>query len=275
MAGGDGTFTIDVGALFEEQGARVLAFTLRMLGNRADAEDATQETFLRAYRHARTYAGDSAASTWLFAIARNVCLDRLRSRAPRSFGALEEIVRRGARPGSADGTAGTGDGAAEAERRWYVEAVREGCLLATLACLSVDQRAAFVLRTLCGLSTADTARVLGRTENAVRVLIHRARRALKAFLCRNCSRYELANPCACANLVGFALARGWIGPDDRRVPPDRAAAAAGLAGRVIGDLARVTAVYTALPDPRLRPEVIDRITSGLRRLDQAAVGSEK
>ena len=109
--------TIDVAQLFELHGARVLAFTMRMLGNRADAEDATQETFLKAHRSALTFAGECSQSTWVFAIARNTCLDMLRSRSPRSFDDLEEITAR-ARDGLVDSPGVTDDSAAAAERQW-------------------------------------------------------------------------------------------------------------------------------------------------------------
>lgn len=262
---------VDVGGLFDEYGARVLAFVHRMLGDRAEAEDVTQETFLRAYRGAGTFAGDCAPSTWLFAIARNACLDRLAARRPRSFSSLEEIVTR---------QPPVHDTATEAQRHWYVQAVREGCLLGTLACLTADQRAAFVLRVLCDVSTEDTAAILGRSPNAVRVLTHRARRRLKAFLCRNCSGYDPANPCRCENLVGFCLARGWIGPDDRRIAASDAAAGAAHAAAVVDDVARLTAVYAAIPDPRLDSgpgrELAARIRSRLRVPDPVGrPGDEK
>lgn len=258
--------TIDVAELFELHGARVLAFTMRMLGSRADAEDATQETFLKAYRSAHTFAGECSQSTWVFAIARNTCLDILRSRSPRSFADLEEITAH-SRDGQARSPGVADDSAAEAEREWYVGAVREGCLLGTLACLSADQRAAFVLRVLCGMSTTDTAVVLDRSENAVRVLTHRARRSLKAFLCRNCSIYNPGAPCRCENLVGFSLAHGWIGPDDRQVSRSQAAAVAGRLAAAISDVARLTALYESLDEPGPGPAA--RIRSGLQSLDDA------
>jgi RNA polymerase sigma factor (sigma-70 family) len=70
----------------------VLAFAHRMLGDRAEAEDVVQETFLKAHRPARRFDGRSAPSTWVFAIARNACLDRLRGRRLRSFSSLEAVV---------------------------------------------------------------------------------------------------------------------------------------------------------------------------------------
>jgi RNA polymerase sigma-70 factor (ECF subfamily) len=83
---------IDVERLFTEHAGRLLTFAHRMLGDRADAEDAVQETFLKAFRQADHFDGRSAPSTWLFAIARNTCLDRLRGRPARTFTGLEGLI---------------------------------------------------------------------------------------------------------------------------------------------------------------------------------------
>ena len=254
--------SIDVGVLFAEHGAKVLAFTHRMLGNRADAEDATQETFLKAHRQASTFDGRCAPSTWLFAIARNTCLDRLGG-GPRSFESLEAALARGLAVGRG---APTREPDAEAERRDHVEAVREGCLLATLGCLTFDQRVAFVLRVLCEVSTSETAVVLDRTENAVRVLTHRARRNLKGFLCRNCSVYDPDNECSCENLVEFSLSQGWIGPDDRRVSRHEAAVAATRAAAAVDEVARLGAVFRSLDVPMLTPDAMERIRDRIQLL---------
>ena len=146
--------------------------------------------------------------------------------------------------------------------------VREGCLLATLACLTPDQRAAFVLRVLCGLDVSEVAAVLDRSDNAVRVLTSRARQALKGFLCRNCSLYDPDNPCDCRNLVGFSLARGWVTADDRRMPDGQAVDVAGRAASAVGDLTRLTAVYLSLPEPQLGPELLARIREGVAALNR-------
>ena len=93
-------------------------------------------------------------------------------------------------------------------------------------------------------NTSKYGVVLDRSENAVRVLTHRARRSLKAFLCRNCSIYNTAAPCRCENLVGFSLAQGWIGPGDRQVARPQAAA---VAGRVAAAISDVAGLYETAP----------------------------
>ncbi len=67
-----------LGHLYEMYGERIFRYTYRMLGNRSDAEDATAETFLRVLRRSAELRADGAFRTWLFRIARNLCIDRLR-----------------------------------------------------------------------------------------------------------------------------------------------------------------------------------------------------
>ena len=67
-----------LGGLYEMYGERIFRYTFRMLGNRSDAEDATAETFLRVLRRSAELRADGAFRTWLFRIARNLCIDKLR-----------------------------------------------------------------------------------------------------------------------------------------------------------------------------------------------------
>ena len=67
-----------LGTLYEVYGERIFRYTFRMLGNRTDAEDATAETFLRVLRRSAELRADGAFRTWLFRIARNLCIDKMR-----------------------------------------------------------------------------------------------------------------------------------------------------------------------------------------------------
>ena len=67
-----------LGGLYEIYGDKIFRYTYRMLGNRADAEDATAETFLRVLRRSADLRADGAFKTWIFRIARNLCIDKMR-----------------------------------------------------------------------------------------------------------------------------------------------------------------------------------------------------
>jgi RNA polymerase sigma-70 factor (ECF subfamily) len=70
-------------ALYESHGARMKSLALNVLGNRSDAEDAVQETFLRAYKNRHSFRSDAALWTWVYRILLNACHDIGRSRAAR------------------------------------------------------------------------------------------------------------------------------------------------------------------------------------------------
>jgi RNA polymerase sigma-70 factor, ECF subfamily len=130
---------------------------LRMLGSRADAQDAVQETFVRAWRALPRFRQDSAISTWLYRIVTRRALDKIASR--RSTGTLDEVeVEAGPDPAQA------------AEDQERLRAVRRA-----IAKLPPDQRAALVLREFEGLSYQEVAQVLGASVPAIKTRIHRAR----------------------------------------------------------------------------------------------------
>ncbi len=193
---------IDIERLYAEQFPRLRSFALRMLGDEEAASDVAQETFAAAIGKADSFRAESSASTWLFAIAKNLCLQRLKGARERSFGDLEAIIEaRSEAPSAAR---------SDAERSFYVEEVKQGCLLGLLQCLPFAQRCVFVLHLLNEVPIALVARVMERSENSIRILLSRARASMNAFLCRNCSLMKEGNRCSCENMIEFSLERGLI-----------------------------------------------------------------
>jgi RNA polymerase sigma-70 factor (ECF subfamily) len=148
---------------------RVFGVALRMLGNRAEAEDIAQDTFLRAHRALGEFRGEARLGTWLYAIASRLCLNRLASGARRHEQhndlALSQAPAEGA------------DAAGTLERGELEAALREA-----VAALPEDRRIVVVLRDLEGLGYEEIAEVLGVPLNTVRSRLHRARLDLKAKL---------------------------------------------------------------------------------------------
>jgi RNA polymerase sigma-70 factor (ECF subfamily) len=142
----------------------VYRVALRMLGNPADAEDAAQDVFLQAWRALPGYRGESSASTWLYRIVANRCLNVLRARRE------EEPLDEG-QEALASGTA------ALAQGRLELEALKQA-----IRGLGPEQRAPLVLRELEGLSYEEIAAVLDLTLAAVKGRIHRARVELVAAM---------------------------------------------------------------------------------------------
>jgi RNA polymerase sigma-70 factor, ECF subfamily len=193
---------LDLESLYERCLPRVYSFALRMLGDEEAARDVAQETFASVIAKIGGFRGECAALTWILSIAKNICRKRLAGRRENSFGDIEALVDRYSEEPS--------DSYSEIERRFYVEEVKEGCLIGLLQCLPFAQRCVFILNLLCDLPVAEIGRVMGKSENSIRILLSRARSGMRAFLCENCSLIKAGNTCSCANMIGFSLARGLI-----------------------------------------------------------------
>jgi RNA polymerase sigma-70 factor (ECF subfamily) len=148
---------------------RVFGVALRMLGRRAEAEEIAQETFLRAHRSLDTFRGDARLSTWLYAIASRLCLNRLASADRRRVRHDEEALARAADEGAT--------ATAELERREREAAVRRA-----IGELSDERRIVLVLADLEGLSYEDIATALALPLGTVRSRLHRARMDLRQRL---------------------------------------------------------------------------------------------
>jgi RNA polymerase sigma-70 factor (ECF subfamily) len=148
--------------------------TLRILGNPADAEDATQDVFVRALTRLDQYRPGEPFGAWLFGIARNRSIDLLRRRRPE--------VDLDAAPGAARAS-----GSVEALALGRLE--RERLRLA-LDRLSPRDRALLVLRYWEDQPVEAIAEALGMTEGAAKVALLRARRALAAVLVAEESSHE-------------------------------------------------------------------------------------
>ena len=144
----------------------------RLTGSRADAEDITQEAFLRAYRALGDYPAepirDLQLRPWLWTIAANLCRNRARSLGRRPEEPLpEELPADDPRPGP------------EAQA---LEAAGAAALAAHLARLPWAQRAAVVLRHVTGLSYAEVAAALARPVGTVKADVHRGLQQLRTLV---------------------------------------------------------------------------------------------
>jgi RNA polymerase sigma-70 factor, ECF subfamily len=136
---------------------RVYRVAFRLLGGHADAQDATQETFVRAWRGLGRFRGESAVSTWLYRIVTNRCLNMIATR--RSAASLDlELPSVGSDPAEIT-----------EQRERFAAIARQ------VASLPPEQRAALVLRDFEGLSYEEVAAALEVSVAAVKGRIHRAR----------------------------------------------------------------------------------------------------
>ena len=170
-------------ALYRKYLAQVYAYALYELADHHAAEDATERVFMRAlaalprFRELATPEDGPDASTfrvWLFRIARNVVANERRSRRRRPAASLETALGAGPRRRRIRSTS----------RHGVVTRDEAAAALRALERLPDDRRRALMLRFVDEMSTAEIAGVLGRSEGAVRVLIHRGLRAVARDLGR-------------------------------------------------------------------------------------------
>ena len=166
--------------LVERYQDRVYDLTYRITGHHADAQDAAQESFLKAYRSLRTFRGDAAFSTWLHRIAVNAALDAVRRRAPASPPPVD--------PGmSVDPLA---DRAERVEARERIQRA--------ISALPTEQRVVVTLRDVQGWSYEEIAFITEIPVGTVRSRLARGREALRVALA------DLAPPAARVSRGGNA-----------------------------------------------------------------------
>ena len=156
--------------LVERHQDRLWAVALRVTGSPDDAADALQDAYVAAFRRAATFRGDSLVTTWLHRVVVNACLDRLRRAKVRAADPLPDDLDRVERLAS------------EPERDTLEEQERHDAVLAALATLNPDQRAALVLVDIQGYSVEEAARVLGCAPGTVKSRCARGRARLVPLL---------------------------------------------------------------------------------------------
>lgn len=161
--------------LVERHERRVYAICYRYFGDRSDAEDATQETFLRVARHAESFSGGSKLTTWLYRIAFNACHDAVRYRERRPQVPIEDVVAAADARDQHDALGwGPGDPLIAAETADRVQR----------ALLRLDEvsRTLLILVALEGASYAEAAAALDLPVGTAKSRVHRARARLADLL---------------------------------------------------------------------------------------------
>jgi len=163
--------------LVEEHAGKIYRLALRLMGNEADAEDVLQETFLSAFKSMDRFEARSSLSTWLYRIASNAALMRLRRKEPEQVSVDEPLER--------------DDGELIPRQLFDFCCLPEEDLLRDEARAELNRaidelppslRSVFVLRDIEGLSTEETAEALDLSVSAVKSRLMRARLKLRERL---------------------------------------------------------------------------------------------
>jgi RNA polymerase sigma-70 factor (ECF subfamily) len=159
-------------------------FVLRQLRTPSVAEDLTQDVFMRLVQNAAEFKHEARFSTWLYTIARNLCIDQLRKLSHRRHASLDQPQRDGAEPSDSrplGETVADTNAQASAERGALSSEVRSSIVKAVDS-LPDDQREVFLLREVANLPFRDIAEITGVGENTVKSRMRYALDRLKDAL---------------------------------------------------------------------------------------------
>jgi RNA polymerase sigma-70 factor (ECF subfamily) len=163
------------GALVRRHQRRIYRLALHLLRDPAEAEDATQETFVRAYGALERFDGRSEAFTWIYRIAVNLSLNVIRARRPNRQAVSSDDPRLEGL--LVETRAGSANPLGDSENRELGRVLCEG-----MDALSDTLRTTLILVAVDGLSHAQAGEVLGCPEGTVAWRVHDAKKKLKAFL---------------------------------------------------------------------------------------------
>lgn len=156
----------------------------RMLGDGGEAEDATQETFLRAYTHIHRYDTGRSFKTWVMSIASNHCIDRLRKRRMQYVSLDDEPTAAALALSSSD----------PLPEQKTLQNERSEVIQELLLKLDAGYRAAVILRYWYDYSYAEIAQTMNTTESAIKSRLFRARRTLAGLIGEANDEDGLRNP---------------------------------------------------------------------------------
>lgn len=154
-------------ALYQKYASQVYCYLLVRVGNRDDAQDLTSQTFLAAMERLHTYRSDGHFAAWLLGIARHKVMDQYRRRRPELEleTAVSHLITTDDDPDE------------QVNRQLIIEQVSR-----KLQTIAPDRAEALSLRLFAGLDVAEIARIMGKNEAAVRMLVFRGLRDLQAQL---------------------------------------------------------------------------------------------
>jgi len=238
--------------LVESRLTVVFHLVYRVTNSTESAGRLTYEVFLRAYHGRSRLPPEDQITAWLFKIALHIAARRRPGDEQMTFELLDDTIR-------SDPTQVTRTGVLnDPERNLLLWELRQGCLTAVLACLSLGERSAFVLSVMLGLGPDETVATLGITPSALKVRLSRAKKKIVDYLAPRCEHVHPTNPCHCPSRLGVALRKGFIRSTPgaavtlRPPDPDRLSPSAPLRD--------VEAIYRHLPVPDVPAGLLARIT---------------
>ena len=171
---------------------KILRYMSRMVGEN-EAEDLTQEVFIKIGSALGTFRGEASLSTWIYRIATNTALDKLRNPSfQRTTSNSPEQQSSSHEPEIADKNVWTGEKTPPVEHQIFRKEMND-CIQGFIENLPEDYRTVLILNEFEGLKNKEIAEILEISLAAVKIRLHRARERLKSELRENCDSYWVEN----------------------------------------------------------------------------------
>jgi RNA polymerase sigma-70 factor (ECF subfamily) len=174
--------------IIENYGKMVSAICRRMIQNKDNVEDATQEVWLEVSKSLKNFRGESKITTWLYTIASRVVMKMAKEEHKYSLHFLSSYYH------GDDIEAPDYD---DFDKQLWVREMCDKCLTGTLHCLDNESRMAYILRDINMVPYADIAEILERDEAGVRKMVSRSRNKLRNFLNDECILKNPNAKCKC------------------------------------------------------------------------------
>jgi RNA polymerase sigma-70 factor (ECF subfamily) len=165
--------------LYRLHASRVYNLACRFAGSQAEGEDLLQDVFIQVFRKLGSYKGDASLGTWIYRLATNLCLDRVRSREAKARQLTDAIEDEGQLPADRD------------LRPMRAERID---LERAIAQLPLGYRAAFVLHDVEGFEHHEVADMLGIAEGTSKSQVHKARMRIREYLAGGVRERAAARP---------------------------------------------------------------------------------
>jgi DNA-directed RNA polymerase specialized sigma24 family protein len=237
--------------LIEPRLAPLFHFVFRITNSTEEAERIVYETALRAYHGREKLPANAQLDAWLYKIALHIAESRRSNTEHLTFDYLDDMIR-------SDPTLVTRTGyLADPERNLLLWELKQGCMTAVLNCLSLGERAAFVLAVMLDIEAADAAATLGVTPAALKVRLSRAKKKIVDYLAPRCEHVHPTNPCHCPSRLGVALRKGFIRTTPGATVMLRPMKSDSL--KPAAPVRDVVTLYQHLPAPAIPPALVERL----------------
>lgn len=187
----------------------VYNLALKMIKSHVDAEDLTQEVFIKVITSLSGFKGESQFRTWLYRITVNHFLNLRKRKTEEEIYDFEKYFNLIATVADQDLTDHE-----QVELMDSIEELRIRCTSGMLLCLKRTQRMAYILGDMFEMDHNLGAEIMGISKGNFRIKLMRARQDLSSWMNRRCSLINKANPCKCPKKTKGFIEAGFVDPDD-------------------------------------------------------------